>query len=464
MAHFSYTTIVANVVLLAIISIANVLAQETQDDHTLPADDNALTSLERHRNELQKQAEEYNRQMAATRHKIDMVRRVTRAKEALAGIKQRVTEAEQRLEQTRRDRDNAKKRKEQNYEGKEQIAANRRQTEHVTDGVREDMRRLNEQIGALGETQNQKEGEYQKMIQERDRLTDSLRQLGEEFKRQGFEKWIDFNSESLPVIVKATLVKTTKVLSPLAYGVESAAQMNDRLSREVAARLHRFLPIIQESPFYSGILFYILILCPTVLAAWLILKIHARLAFLTVAHYVVPINLYFGAMSVLCLLMSLISRTDILIVFRHRSPSAADTFMIVHAFLFLLHLSLHGLLAYVSRSSKDLIQFVSIVCVGLHFYVHAYKRAILDQNPNIGPPAYFLYALIFLYTLYDRGIGIIEAAVTDVSSGSNGLPSRESQRPLLPDRVAASKNIVYFAGLPVYSSAHAAAMDDPKSI
>jgi len=169
---------------------------------------------------------------------------------------------------------------------------------------------------------------------------------------------------------------------------------------------------------------------------------------------VIALNLYFGMMSVLCLFMSLLSHNDILIVFAHRSKPLFEAFTLLHALLFLIHLTLHGAVSYVTKSSKDLGQLVSIFCVGLHFFVHAYKRTIFNQDPNIGAPAYFLYSIIFLYTLYDRGITILEAAANDTKSNDRSFgafsPSASGSR-MDNNQRAMNKKTVYFAGLPVFS-------------
>ncbi len=435
---------------------------ETQDDNTLRADDNALLSLDNRMRNLDHEAQEMRKRRDAITHKLDMIRRVQRARSLLAIRKIEVIDAIKELESQKQSRESAKERLRATDAEKEDIAARRRAIEAGIRSEKEKAMTVKQRSELLASLQRDTEQQQKWMEKERDDAIAKLKALGQDFREKGFEQWITYNSESLPKIVKGTILK----LTPIAGGLESVADANNRLTEQVTARLHHLLPTIRQSPFYEGILFYFLLLCPTVVAAWLILKVHARLSQLSVAHYVVAINLYFGTMSVLCLFMSLLSHSDILIVFRHRSPSTLEAFMLLHALLFVLHLALHAVIAYVSKSSKDFGQLVSIFCVGLHFFVHAYKRTILNQDPNIGAPAYFLYAVIFLYTLYDRGITIIEAAVNDdktVSRASFATYAPPGTGPIA-QRCPESKKMVYFAGLPVFSSPHSGPVDDAKSI
>lgn len=73
--------------------------------------------------------------------------------------------------------------------------------------------------------------------------------------------------------------------------------------------------------------------------------------------------------------------------------------MLVHWLLLVGHLILHVIKAFVSGSRKDFAQYVIISFVGCNFFMHAFKRTSLDEDPNVGVPSNSVYAIISLYML-----------------------------------------------------------------
>lgn len=433
----------------------NQQEDDPNDDSNLQANEPAVLAIEEELAKLKKTEEEVAHRHELMARKLDLIRRVRAARNQLAIKKIELSDAINELEAKRKEKDSLLEKKESTYLEKESIAARRRETEGLIKSMKVNAMTATERTEALAKIQKNIAEQEKLMERKREESLIELKALGKEFKDKGFEKWIKYNAESLPVLVKGSIEKATEAFAPIADKLESVADANTKLTNEVSTRLHHIMPKIKESPFYEGILFYVMLLCPTVLATWLVLKIHARLSQLTIAHHVVAVNLYFATMSVLCLFMSLLSRNDILIVFRHRSQPAFEAFTLLHALLFVLHLALHAVVAYVTKSSKDLLQLISMFCVGLHFFFHAYKRTIFNQDPNIGSPAYFLYSIIFCYTLYDRGLTIVDAALND-SLKPNGRSidafTPVTTNALSDTRVPTNKKTVYFAGLPVFES------------
>lgn len=428
---------------------------EDKDDNSLVADDSSILSVEEKLAQLKKTEEEMKNKRRKLAHKLDLIRRVQRARSELSLSKIELSDAMNELEATRHAKTQAMERRTLANDAKDTAVNARHETELLIAGLKGRNMTATERTENLAKLQRDIKAQQKELERSRESAMLMLTALAAEFKSKGFEKWIKYNSDQLPELVKGTILKATDVLRPVAYKLEDVAEANGMLTEDLAERFHRAVPSIRKSPFYDGILFYLVLLFPTVIVTWLVLKIHARLAQLTVAHYVIAANLYFGMMSVLCLFMSLLSHNDILIVFAHRSKSLFEAFTLLHALLFVVHLTMHAAVAYVTKSSKDLGQLVSIFCVGLHFFVHAYKRTIFNQDPNIGAPAYFLYSIIFLYTLYDRGITILEAAANDTKSTDRSFgtfpPPATSNSIRSESRGAINKKTVYFAGLPVFS-------------
>lgn len=309
------------------------------------------------------------------------------------------------------------------------IAEERKAIENDIVGSKNQLGQLQKALKEEEERKSNLDNDALRLAKEKEALVRKAQALAENFKMHGFETWMESNVNMFPDVVRATLFKTGNILEPLVEAVEEAAEVNERLTEEVAQQITQYIPLIRKSPFYSGILFYVILLFPLVLSVALVLRVNSRLFSVSVNHYIIVGNLYFGAMSVVCFFMSILSGTDILIVFQHRSSSTAETFMVVNAFLYLVHLFLHGLDSYTSKSKKTLGQLVCALSIGMHFYSHAYKRAILHQDPHIGAFAYFLYSGLFLYTLYDRGVDLIETQITRKNrfQYTNGDISRGTQ-------------------------------------
>lgn len=229
--------------------------------------------------------------------------------------------------------------------------------------------------------------------------------------------------------MQGTLIKTTHAFGPLFEGFEEASNLNARVVEEVKERVQTYMPLIRSSPFYGGILFYIIILFPMVLFVSAAMKLNSHLKTMTISHYLVLSNLYFGVLSLLCLFMSYLSGADVLLVFHHRNESLEGTFVVLHGLFYLLHLSLHFLSALTRRDGREVAQFLSMFIVGTHYFLHVYARAVLNEDPVMDLRAYVLYAAIFIFTLYVRCTmllpakrkGPLLASTSSTMSASNAL-------------------------------------------
>lgn len=260
-------------------------------------------------------------------------------------------------------------------------------------------------------------------------LTEQYVQLVLQFKDRGMTNWVEMQAKQLPPLVQGTLIKTTHALGPLFEGFEEASNLNARVVEEVKERVQTYMPLIRSSPFYGGILFYIIILFPMVLFVSAAMKLNSHLKTMTISHYLVLSNLYFGVLSLLCLFMSYLSGADVLLVFHHRNESLEGTFVVLHGLFYLLHLSLHFLSALTRRDGREVAQFLSMFIVGTHYFLHVYARAVLNEDPVMDLRAYVLYAAIFIFTLYVRCTmllpakrkGPLLASTSSTMSASNAL-------------------------------------------
>lgn len=442
-------------------------AGPAEDDSSLAVDDKTLTKVESDAQDLKKKLDEIERLRSRLHTKNELLKRVKDLKMKLDvrvkqehEIKREETHAEEMLRLSEQKKNAA-------WDEKEHIAEQRKNVEKLLRDLQSEKSNSETAYAKMDAERKKTDARERELEAERERLMKKVETLVSRFQENGFHTWLKNNVDVLPPVLKETILKASDALDNIVRGVDEAAELNEQLTNETTEAINQYLPAIKNSPFYTGLIFYIILLCPLVAATWLVMKVKTRLSLLTVEHYLIAINLYFGILSVSCALMTLLSRADILIVFRHRSQRLAETFMLLHGLLFLIHLVLHGMTAYVSGVRKDFAQYICMSCVGLHFFLNAYKRTILNQDPNIGAPAYMIYSAVFLYTLYDRGVYVLEAAVKDRKADTSAFatypdPTYVSQTP------SAAKDTgdkpVYFAGLPIFSASAQSSMNDAKTI
>ncbi|KAK1866892.1 hypothetical protein I4F81_009404 [Pyropia yezoensis] len=297
------------------------------------------------------------------------------------------------------------------------------------EALRKELPQYHKRLGQLKEVAVENGQMAQQLEHNITELTEQYVQLVLQFKDRGMTNWVEMQAKQLPPLVQGTLIKTTHALGPLFEGFEEASNLNARVVEEVKERVQTYMPLIKSSPFYGGILFYIIILFPMVLFVSAAMKLNSHLKTMTISHYLVLSNLYFGVLSLLCLFMSYLSGADVLLVFHHRNESLEGTFVVLHGLFYLLHLALHFLSALTRRDGREVAQFLSMFIVGTHYFLHVYARAVLNEDPVMDLRAYVLYAAIFIFTLYVRCTmllpakrkGPLLASTSSTMSASNAL-------------------------------------------
>lgn len=437
------------------------------NDSSIPADDEAVEQVESDRQHLVRKLREIEDLQLRITSKHDLLKRVQNLRHTVDEKVEHEKQVKEEEEHVQQNLQQAVQKKHDADQEREAIAEQRKRVEQLLERIHEEKSNFDQEYAKTDTERKKADADVRELTSERERLLAQVEALAGRFKEDGFHNWLERHVHTLPLLMKETILKTSNFVDPIIERVETAAELNEQITNETTEAITRYLPAIKNSPFYTGLIFYVILLIPLVCATWLVLKIRTRLSMLTVEHYLIAINLYFGILSVACAAMTVLGSTDILIIFRHRSQRMAETFMILHGFLFLVHLVLHGMTAYVSGAKKDFAQYICMSCVGLHFFVNAYKRTIFDQDPNIGAPAYIIYSTIFLYTLYDRGVYILEAAVKDRKADTSAFGTYPSDQPYkLPTTSSNGQGdrTVYFAGLPVFNAPSQSALDDAKTI
>ncbi|OSX69057.1 hypothetical protein BU14_1916s0001 [Porphyra umbilicalis] len=335
-------------------------------------------------------------------HKVDILKRVHLLRAALATKAHDIKTHKYRESAALLDLDVARERRDSAAYEVQFNAQLKEEEGEKLDSLRKELPQYHERLGQLKEVATENGQMAQTLERNITELTEQYVALVVKFKDRGMTNWVEMQAQQLPPLLQGTLLKTTHALGPLFEGFEEASNLNARVVDEVKERVQGYLPLVQSSPFYGGILFYVIILFPMVLFVSAAMKLNSRLKTMTISHYLVLSNLYFGVLSVLCLFMSYLSGADVLLVFHHRNESLEGTFVVVHGFFYVVHLGLHFLSAVTRRDGREVAQFLSMFIVGTHYFLHVYARAVLNEDPVMDLRAYVLYAAIFLFTLYVR--------------------------------------------------------------
>ncbi|GAB0489354.1 hypothetical protein MMPV_000572 [Pyropia vietnamensis] len=368
-------------------------------------------------------------QQAALEHKVHILKKVHLLRAELATKAHLIKTHKYEAQSAKLDVDVAKERRDSAAHQVDFTAKLRADESEKLEALRKELPLYHERLGQLKEVAVENGQMAQQLEHNITELTEQYVKLVIQFKDRGMTNWVEMQAQQLPPLVRGTLIKTTHALGPLFEGFEEVSGLNARVVEEVKERVQTYMPLVKSSPFYGGILFYIIILFPMVLFVSAAMKLNSHLKTMTISHYLVLSNLYFGVLSLLCLFMSYISGADVLLVFRHRNESLEGTFVVLHGLFYVLHLGLHFLSALTRRDGREVAQFLSMFIVGTHYFLHVYARAVLNEDPVMDLRAYVLYAAIFLFTLYVRCTmllpakrkGPLLASSSSTMSASNAL-------------------------------------------
>lgn len=249
------------------------------------------------------------------------------------------------------------------------------------------MRRLGAQEGALGD--------------EEEELKARLQSLASGFAESGLDAWLRAYAEDLPPLLRESVLGAVRSLEPVADSVldtvEYAAAVDDDLTRGLAAGL------AVEDPFIRGSIFHVLLLAPTVAAAWLLFRARALLRHVTLNGHLSTLSLYFCGVCLACAASSFLGGgRDVLISLYEAHPRSASLFVLVHVVAYVIHLAMQALYTVGRHEGVHVAQLVALLCVGMHFFLHGVGRRLVRKDPEVGGDAYLIYSLVYVFILANR--------------------------------------------------------------
>jgi len=230
------------------------------------------------------------------------------------------------------------------------------------------------------------------------------------------ERWLERHVGSLSPVVRGALRKTSSaLLYPVVTSVKTAGSVNSKLSAEVDHVLHvqkDSLSVSSDrsgrlSDVTAGVWFYTALLFPLVLTLAALQKIWMNVRRWRSTHVILCFCVYLSILSCSCWISCFaLHPHDIFSVLALQYPTLLSNTVAIHALLFLALISAQWMEFIKSRDAQHFSQFLAVFCLVLHFYFHAWKPVMLDQEPSFGTASWLLYAMVFSLIVTEKSVAI----------------------------------------------------------
>lgn len=242
-----------------------------------------------------------------------------------------------------------------------------------------------------------------RLHRESDELSTSKNVIMDKIQHLNMEDLIERHARGLPDAMAGALRKSAAALVPFFDYLMIAADTNNRLVDHVGEEIDKYTHVnISQSPFMSGVLFYCVLLIPLLTIVSFVRRLFDSSSKLTVSHYIIFGNVYFVIVCVANVIAALILQDDpVGLMFR----KFERTFIIGNLFLslyYIWHVVMLGLQALYTFEQRNVSQFVATLCVGIHYFLFAWRRVFTDHAPLMYTFNYLVYGTIFAFISYER--------------------------------------------------------------
>mmetsp|Transcript_14811 Transcript_14811/g.37782 ORF Transcript_14811/g.37782 Transcript_14811/m.37782 type:complete len:276 (+) Transcript_14811:140-967(+) len=241
--------------------------------------------------------------------------------------------------------------------------------------------------------------------------------IEEMFDQGGVELYVDKKSEKLKLspLAQGVLRKSVVALGPV---VESIVKLNavhraltEKLTEGSDAIVHDSI----AKSFLSGIVYYLIMIFPTVLILAVMFRLYNHARTLSLSHYVMFLATYFSFSSGMLFVLSYRADGDVLVDFRITMEGVFVLYMFVNCSLFfvLAGLILIDVLSRRCRNLNALVELGLLTFVGVQMFFHVLERTMEDDEPDLNYHYFILYFAGFLLVLLDRRFMILRSQNVD---------------------------------------------------
>ena len=173
--------------------------------------------------------------------------------------------------------------------------------------------------------------------------------------------------------------------------------------QHVSAEIDRYTHFgVASSPFMSGMLFYCVLLIPTVTLVVLVRAVVDSSAKISASHCIVAASSYLVVTCLVFVVAAVLVARDPMKMLYARHERAVVVCNLTLAAYYIWFLCVLGAEASEHWDTRNVAQLTASAAVGLHYFVFAWRRIFTDKPPQLLASNYLMYATIFAFISYDR--------------------------------------------------------------
>jgi hypothetical protein len=242
-----------------------------------------------------------------------------------------------------------------------------------------------------------------KLMAQTDKMTTLTNVMSVRIQQLSVEEVLANSARGLPDSVAGALRRSAEALTPFMDTLMVAADTNQRLVDHVGAEIDKYTHVnIRKSPFLSGVLFYCVLLVPTLTIVSFARRVFDSSSNLTVSHFVIFGNAYFIAICLVAIVTTCSMHEDPAAVMHRSHAKVFATFNVLLALYYVWHVGMLGLQAAYTRERRNCSQALATVCVGVHYFLFTWRRIFTNSTPQMLVANYCTYLTIFACITVER--------------------------------------------------------------
>lgn len=227
-------------------------------------------------------------------------------------------------------------------------------------------------------------------------------ELESKLREAGFSHWLEARGqEYLPETAIGVLSKSTEILEPVIEGIGRAVSIDHDLARDFDG----IVPII-HSPLVTGVVSDIFVLVPLIPVLALAGRISFSVHRMTIVQFIFYISAAFSAQCFGCFIVSISLGEEAIQYFLKTNEPAVIGSLFLTAGLYSCFCFLHLLTALVHSTKRNIAHLLFVNGIGFFFYVHVFRRAVLNQGIKVPIAMHVVLCVLFLFIMTDRNASL----------------------------------------------------------
>jgi hypothetical protein len=268
-----------------------------------------------------------------------------------------------------------------------------REGEEMTNATYNELRAVTKEMGSRAKT----------LAAKADTISDLTHVMAVRLQHLTVEEVLANSARGLPDSVAGALRRSAEALTPFMDTLMIAADTNQRLVDHVGAEIDKYTHVnIRKSPFLSGLLFYCVLLVPTLTLVSFARRVFDSSSKLTVSHFIILGNVYYMAMCIAALVSTWVMRADPAASLHKTHEKVFVSFNLLLGVYYLWHIGMMTLQAAYTRETRNTAQLVATLCIGVHYFLFTWRRVFTKSSPQMIAANYGMYLTILAIITVER--------------------------------------------------------------